>query len=127
MAETVLGPIIWIVEKRLWYAPWRKKVVGIRVYDVFIPLKQPEPDTFENAAKKAGRKKYKGKRGHLGALWLWKMLYDRDNRSSINNTLQSLGGDPLPEEIMTADMLLFSPRRCRGIKKHWRLPYRIVF
>ncbi len=107
MSEICDGPIIQIVEKRLWYAPWKKKVIGVRVYGVTISLKQPEPDTFENATKHALIYKCNGKEGFLGDWRMWSRLRADRDWLTVSEVLQSYGGDPLPEELMTAEGFFF--------------------
>ncbi len=133
MSEICDGPIIWIIEKRLWYAPWKKKVLGIRVYGLFIPLTQPEDAIYPQAIMHALKSKNKGKCGSLGWTRVWKVL--REDWRTINAALKSYGGDPLPEELMTEEGKLFNfktgvsslldnsdcPDHCR------RHPYRIIF
>lgn len=43
-----------VIKRRLWYAPWCKKAIGIRFNMFFIPLKQPAPATFNKAFRKCG-------------------------------------------------------------------------
>ncbi len=133
MSEICDGPIIWIEKTRVWYAPWKEKVFGIRVNGVVIPLKQPEPDTFKNAVQKAALSRFKGKTGSLGGSRMWDLL--REDWWAINSTLKSYGGDPLPEELMTAESFLFNAKRGRPecldkadcLEDDRRYPYRIIF
>ncbi len=133
MSESCDGPLIWIEKTRVWYAPWKEKVFGIRVNGVVIPLKQPEPDTFKNAVQKATASRFEGKNGGLGGSRTWDLL--REDWWDINNVLKSYGGDPLPEELMTADGFLFNFKRGRSerlgkedyLDDNQRYSYRIIF
>ena len=80
-----------VIKRRLWYAPWCKKAIGIRFNMFFIPLKQPAPATFNKAFRKCGRLKMWGNKGRLGSDWSWRIIFDEKKR--IDAFLTENGGD----------------------------------
>ena len=90
-----------VIRKRLWYAPWRKKTIGIRFNMFFIPLKQPAPAIFNKAVRKCGRLKMWGNKGRLGSDWSWHIIFDEKNR--IDAFLTENGGEALPDKVMSED------------------------
>lgn len=90
-----------VIKRRLWYAPWCKKAIGIRFNMFFIPLKQPAPATFNKAFRKCSRLKMWGNKGRLGSDWSWSIIFDEKKR--IDAFLTENGGDVLPDKVMTED------------------------
>lgn len=95
-----------VVKKRLWYAPWKTKTLGIKFNWIFISLKNPQPclTIFKNAHALCRRLKFSGKPCELGTTWDWISLYEEKER--LNKVLLSLGGDKLPQQVMTSDYSL---------------------
>lgn len=93
------------VKKRVWYAPWVKKTVGIRFNIFFISLKQPKPKVFDKARRESYRLRHWGVKGRLGSTWSWQYLFKE--KDVIDDFLKEHGGDPLPEKVMTEDGEIF--------------------
>ena len=116
-----------VVKKRLWYAPWLKKVIGIRYNMFFIPLKQPAPASFDKASSKCRRLGLWGCRGRLGSDWSWRKIFE--NKDRIDEFLKENGGDALPDRVMTEDAEIFDVEGNilnipQGALKHVKYPYR---
>ncbi len=90
-----------VVKKRIWYAPWIKKIVGIRFNLFFISLKQPKPNIFHKATIKSLWLHHWGEHGRLGSNWCWQRIYAE--KDAIDQFLTKHGGDPLPSSVMTED------------------------
>ena len=93
------------VKKRVWYAPWVKKTVGIRFNIFFISLKQPKPKVFDKARRESYGLRHWGVKGRLGSTWSWQYLFNE--KDVIDDFLKEHGGDPLPEKVMTEDGEIF--------------------
>ncbi len=93
------------VKKRVWYAPWVKKTVGIRFNIFFISLKQPKPKVFDKARRESYGLRHWDVKGRLGSTWSWQYLFKE--KDVIDDFLKEHGGDPLPEKVMTEDGEIF--------------------
>ena len=94
-----------VVKKRIWYAPWIKKTVGIRFNLFFISLKQPKPNLFHKATIKCLWLRHWQEHGRLGSTWCWQRIYKE--KEAIDQFLTKLGGDPLPSSVMTEDAEIY--------------------
>lgn len=94
-----------VIKKRVWYAPWKKKTVGIRFNLFFISLKQPKPNLFHKATIKSLWLVHWKEHGRLGSTWCWQRIYEEKN--TIDDFLIKNGGDPLPSSVMTEDAEIY--------------------
>lgn len=94
-----------VIKKRVWYAPWKKKTVGIRFNLFFISLKQPKPNLFRKATIKSLWLVHWKEHGRLGSTWCWQRIYEEKN--TIDEFLIKNGGDPLPSSVMTEDAEIY--------------------
>lgn len=93
------------VEKRSWFAPWKKRVVGIRFNIFFIALRQPKPNVFLKAAAKCLWFSYWQQPGRLGSTLCWQYIFEE--KEAIDQFLIKHGGDPLPSSVMTEDAEIY--------------------